>query len=335
MHIGKQFSFPAYLAWTKQELYILFVLAFIPTVIHVVFRATWLSIPLFVATIMGSTVAFVIAFKNNAAMSKLSEAQKVYSDIRTASINFAIQLKALLSIVSKENKDELFARYPRIINLHVAWLTTLRYHLRQEKPWDNLSEKGNRDFSRFFQVQEQLVSLEEALKPYLSKAEIRSVLSQHNQSTYCLKLLIEFLQKMVDDQILAPELFGKMLIKSILSMNAAMVGSLRIKDSPYPRNFYSITKYLLYMFLLFLPLSIVNEMEKVHLIWLTIPISMLISWIFVCLEKVGQNTTNPFEGGVNDVPITSISRYIEIDMKEMLNLDDVPEPVPATNEILM
>ena len=36
---------------------------------------------------------------------------------------------------------------------------------------------------------------------------------------------------------------------------------------------------------------------------------------------------NPFEGGPNDVPITTISRGIEIDLREMIDQD--PEKIPA------
>lgn len=42
------------------------------------------------------------------------------------------------------------------------------------------------------------------------------------------------------------------------------------------------------------------------------------------MEKVGESTENPFEGGSNDVPITSMSRTIEIDLREMLDETDLP-----------
>lgn len=36
------------------------------------------------------------------------------------------------------------------------------------------------------------------------------------------------------------------------------------------------------------------------------------------MEKIGEASENPFEGGANDVPITQISRNIEIDLLEMI-----------------
>jgi putative membrane protein len=53
------------------------------------------------------------------------------------------------------------------------------------------------------------------------------------------------------------------------------------------------------------------------------------------MEKIGEATENPFEGGPNDVPITSLSRNIEIDLREMFDECEVPEPVQAVHNIMM
>jgi putative membrane protein len=37
------------------------------------------------------------------------------------------------------------------------------------------------------------------------------------------------------------------------------------------------------------------------------------------MEKIGDYSENPIEGSYNDVPITSISRSIEIDLRQMLD----------------
>lgn len=52
---------------------------------------------------------------------------------------------------------------------------------------------------------------------------------------------------------------------------------------------------------------------------------------FVALERVGESTENPFEGRANDVPITALSRTIEIDLRELLGESDVPPPLAPVN----
>lgn len=61
----------------------------------------------------------------------------------------------------------------------------------------------------------------------------------------------------------------------------------------------------------------------------------MVTWIFVTLEKVGENSANPFEGGSNDVPISSLSRKIEIEMRGMLGEDGPSEPAESGDHIIV
>ena len=86
-----------------------------------------------------------------------------------------------------------------------------------------------------------------------------------------------------------------------------------------------------------LPFGILNEFQKLgdDFVWLTIPFSVIVSWVFTSMEKVGESTENPFEGSANDVPITAMSRTIEIDLRDMLDEENLPAPIAAENKILM
>lgn len=70
-------------------------------------------------------------------------------------------------------------------------------------------------------------------------------------------------------------------------------------------------------------------------VWLTVPLSVLVGWIFLVLEQIGESTENPFEGGANDIPITKISRMIEIDLWEMLGEKDLPPVIQPQKDILL
>jgi putative membrane protein len=70
-------------------------------------------------------------------------------------------------------------------------------------------------------------------------------------------------------------------------------------------------------------------------VWLTIPFCVLISWIFNTMEVVGDSSENPFENGINDVPITAICRNIEIDLLQMLEGETIPQAVQAEHNILL
>ena len=68
-----------------------------------------------------------------------------------------------------------------------------------------------------------------------------------------------------------------------------------------------------------------------HFVWLSIPFSVVASWVFHTMESIGRTGENPFDGTANDVPITTMSRGIEIDLREMLDepSENIPKPIKA------
>ena len=66
-----------------------------------------------------------------------------------------------------------------------------------------------------------------------------------------------------------------------------------------------------------------------------VPFYTLIAWVFNTMETVGDTSENPFENGINDVPLTAICRNIEIDLRETLGETNVPKWVQAVENILM
>jgi putative membrane protein len=116
----------------------------------------------------------------------------------------------------------------------------------------------------------------------------------------------------------------------------------RIKNYPHARNFYSIEIILVKMFVAIVPFALFPYAQDLGksagighwTVWLNVPFSAVVGWVFVSLEKVGENSSNPFEGGSNDVPISFIARRIEIEMRLMLGEETDLKPIEAKNSIL-
>ncbi len=69
-----------------------------------------------------------------------------------------------------------------------------------------------------------------------------------------------------------------------------------------------------------------------NMIWLVVPFSVVVSWMYTSLEHVGCRTENPFEGGANDVPISMLCRLVEHDLKEILgDVDALPVSEPEAS----
>jgi putative membrane protein len=104
----------------------------------------------------------------------------------------------------------------------------------------------------------------------------------------------------------------------------------RIKNTPLPRQYAFFTTLFTRIFVVLLPFGFVAELG-----WYTIPLSVLISWIFNTLEQVGTYTENPFDNGINDIPMSALCVTIERDLKSLLGEDEIPEPIKPTRGILM
>ena len=86
-----------------------------------------------------------------------------------------------------------------------------------------------------------------------------------------------------------------------------------------------------------MPFGLLNEMNKIgeHGIWLTIPFAMLISWVFYTMEQIGEFSENPFDNAVNDVPLNAICNTIEMDVREFLGDENIPEKTVPVEEVLL
>jgi ion channel-forming bestrophin family protein len=68
MHIGERFKFVEYVLWTKNEIFYLFLLSIIPITITLLSHWSFISrFPFFLAAMLGTSCAFIIALKNNSA----------------------------------------------------------------------------------------------------------------------------------------------------------------------------------------------------------------------------------------------------------------------------
>jgi len=81
----------------------------------------------------------------------------------------------------------------------------------------------------------------------------------------------------------------------------------------------------------------VSEFHKLGhwAIWMSIPFTVIIGWVYIMMELVGDYSENPFEGLGNDIPMLSLCRIIEIDLREMLGETDLPPNIEPINGILM
>jgi ion channel-forming bestrophin family protein len=339
MHAGKQYSFKEVITWTRKDIYFLLLVAAVPTCCYVLLNFKWLAIPWLPVALLGTAVAFVVGFKNNASYDRTWEARRIWGAIINASRSWGILVRDYVTAkhaVATVSNDELKQIQQQLIYRHFAWLTALRYQLREPRVWESIYIEHNAEYKKkFFTVDEHENKMADALVPYLTDEEYNLIMAKTNKAAQIITLqsaqLRELLQKgLIED-------FRHMEMERLLiELYAQQGASERIKNFPYPRQYATLNKWFIKVFIILLPFGMLQEFEKLggHLIWLTVPFSALSSWVFTTMERIGESSESPFEGSANDVPITAMSRTIEIDLREMLGETDIPPAIKPYNNIL-
>lgn len=338
MNISSHYKLIHFIPWTRVKIYKMFILSIIPTALFYFLDLKWLAIPWVPVALLGTATAFISGFKNTQTYNRTWEARQIYGAIINSSRAFGIMVKDFVRINDKTHEAAL---HKEIIYRHFAWLTALRFQLREIKSWENVKTKSyNREYLKYYKVPEWESNLEEELRPFLNDEECRHILSTKNRATQIIVIQSTQLKKLNKEGKISD--YNYVALENQLKELYDQQGKCeRIKNFPYPRQFSSINLYFTNALCLLLPLGFIGEISKMtenfgeNIIWLVIPFSILLGWVFLVLEQIGESTENPFEGSANDIPITQISRNIEIDLREMLGEKDLPPAIVAQNNILM
>jgi len=337
MHAGRQYSLKELLLWTRRDTYGFIVVSTLPTVLYAVFHFPWLALPWVPIALVGTAAAFIVGFRNNATYARVWEARQIYGAIVNTSRTWGMMVRDFVAPCPGLDAAEVAEAHRALVHRHVAWLTALRFQLRQPRAWESMSLPHNAEYRRaHFRVAELDGKLEDELVGLLSEEERGLVLRASNRATRIVALQGQELARLRARGSFDPN--AHVALERVLADLYDNQGKCeRIKNFPYPRQFATINLYFVRIFTFLVPFGLIGELKKMGdaYVWLTIPLGVLIAWVFNGMERVGQSTENPFEGSSNDVPITSMSRTIEIDLREMLGEENVPPPIPAKDDILM
>jgi len=335
VHAGRRYTLPEFLLWTRHCIYPLVAYATAVAVLYELAGFHWVAIPWTAVAVLGTATAFIVSFKNIQTYNRTWEARQVWSDIVSASRGWGAMSRDFVPDARKARE---------MLDRHRAWLTALRYQMRESRPWELTDKPYNVEYRRLYSIPERQVPLEDELAKYLSAGELKRVLSAQNRATQVAALQSAVVKDLFARQEIVVLQFIH-LQREIKELFVLQSRSERIKDFPYPRQFATVSTLFVTLFCIFLPLGLVREFDRLnegvegfmkgHMAWLAIPFSVVISWVFTSLDQVGEGTSNPFEGGSNDVPISQLCRKAEIDMLEMIGEPDLPAALKPENDVVL
>jgi putative membrane protein len=345
MYTKKTYSARQMVWWTRFET--LFFILFVTLIVaaYSFFSLSWIEIPWTPLALIGTAVAFVIGFQNNAAYDRIWEARKIWGGIVNTSRTLGTFIQDMVTnehAATAVSEAQLKQEIKTITYRHIAWMTALRHSMRSSKPWETtVNHRTNRELN--FRPPELESTLEKDLKPYITKSDYSYTLSKNNKQTALLYLQSHHLRQLKDQGLVWEFSFLELegVIKDLYTLQGQ---SERIKNFPYPRQFATLNHYFMWIFVLLLPLALTPQFAEIGseimaehplignlFVWFSIPFYVIVAWVFHTMERIGRTGENPFEGTANDVPISTIARGIEIDLRQNLgeSLEDIPKQFPV------
>lgn len=253
------------------------------------------SIPVQLPTLLGTSISLVLAFKLNHSYDRWWEARKIWGAIVNDSRTLVMEFKNFIQ-AEKLGFEESKALLQKIVNRQIGWCYALGESLRG------------------------LDSRPTILK-YLGLADAGYVLPHRNKNFAILDLHMQDLKSLLAKQALNP--YQQVQIENtILRLTESMGMAERINTTVFPVTYRLLIHFFIYLFLIVLSLGLVETLGP-----LEIPFLLLIASTFFLLEKTATYLQDPFVNMPTDTPVTAIARTIEINLKQLIQEPNVPEPL--------
>ncbi|GJL73764.1 MAG: hypothetical protein NMNS01_29630 [Nitrosomonas sp.] len=195
--------------------------------------------------------------------------------------------------------------HQKILFRHLAFVNALRIQLLNDSRWDEL-------------------------KPWLPDDEFQRLEGAVNKATQLNRLQAQHIRDLHETGWITSQWYEAGLLETLKEAYRCQGISERIKNTPLLRQYSFFTKHFVWMFVLLLPLGLVQ-----HLDWQMIPVYVALATVFTTTERIGGRTEDPFDKKMEDIPLHAICRTIEIDLKQQLGEKSVPLPLKPQDGVLM
>lgn len=250
-------------------------------------------------TLYGTAVALFLGFMVNAAYARWWEARGLWGTITNFSRTLAREAVTLIDASGPGARPELAHE---IVRAQAAYGHLLRTALRGQSP-------------------------PVELRRHCGEAMATRVTEATNRPNALLNEIGRLVAEARGRDMIEP--LARVQVEATLSALADAQGGLeRIKNTPLPVQYRFLPSFFARIFCIVLPFAIVQDLQ-----WLTPVGSGLVGIMFLLAVQVGKDLADPFRDSVHDVPMTAISRTIEIDVLETIGRR-APDRVTPTEEVL-
>lgn len=285
------------LARIKYRLLFVLVVSEVLTYWHETFQINS-PVTLQVLSLLGVALGIFLGFRNNAAYDRFWEGRKLWG--RLVNVSRALSRNLLTFGEEYTPNESVRQSVYRII----AFAHALRMHLR-----DQLDVAS--------------------LRPLLVEAEVDALAQARNVPNMLLLQLGRDIQTRYRGKQIGEQAFVE-LSRQLADLSDIQGGCERIKNSPIPHSYTVVIHQIVALYVLTLPFGLVGTLH-----YLTPIMVMVIAYTFLGLDAVGDEIEEPFGEDLNDLPLMSISRTIEVNLRETLGESQLPSLPEARDGVLL
>lgn len=291
---------------------------------------TALAFPFVPVATVGAVITVYIGIRNSYLFKRLLEGRRIWENLVNISRSWGILVMDYINEanpVDKFSSNNLYSTKQILIYRHIAYLNALRIQLQSYPFWQPASSEAQPAFNQG--------QLDKELSLFLHDDEVEFFVNRQNPATQIIKCQSKQLKELHTAGLLS-DCHHIEMERLLIELYAQQGAAECIKWLSFPKRYAYFSNLFLGLFMAVLPFSLLAEMDKIsswHL-WLVIPLYTVIAWIIYTLEISGQVNMNPFDNSFNDLPMTTVCRTIEIDLREMLGETELPQQLYAAENAI-
>jgi putative membrane protein len=281
----------------RGRLFAVFVVAWAATLIFEIggYRNDLTTTPF---TLIGFALGVFLGFRNNASYDRYWEGRRLWGKLVNDARSFTRLTLALIADDATphagQDADGVRRLQRELVYGMIAYVHALRMHLRNSSNYDT------------------------ELGALLQASELAALSTEHNVPILLLQRLSEKLQAARREGWLR-ELDVQLFENTLTSLTDVQGGCERIKATPIPWSYTVLIHSIVATYCFALPFGLVATTE-----WLTPIVTVLIAYAFLGLDAVGDEIEEPFGLDYNDLPLATLSRMIEVNLRQRLGETELP-----------
>lgn len=254
-------------------------------------------------SLIAVALGIFLGFRNNTSYDRFWEGRKLWGALVNNSRSVTRQILTLIHPQSDADADEVQALRIELVHRVIAYVHVFRHHLRGTDALDEL--RG------LIPEPERLALADEINRPAAVLQTLGDRISEAWRRGWVDPMHLPILEA------------------SLTAITNIQGGCERIKSTPIPGSYTILIHRIVAVYTCGLPFGIVDAIG-----YYTPVVVLLIGYAFFGLDAVGDEIEDPFGTEDNDLPLDTLSRMIEVNLRQRLGETDLPPLLTPTDCVL-